>query len=237
MRSTFNRILAAAGSILMCLMAAVMIQWGIASRYSDLAHDRMVTWAKRVKSPPTKKELAKTEALLGRAVALDPENPEHHDRLSQLYLWKIPQLSSQEALSSHPDFKRGVEEARKSISGQPGYPIAWTRLLIWKAGAGQLDHEFQVALERSTTLGRWHYAIHPTVLNALFPVWPSLTEQDKSIVIDTAMRGLRQTPAPTLRILKRFGHLDEVCLKLKAEAELWTKYCHPRPEKSALEKK
>lgn len=220
-----TRILAAILAAGLLLFTGVMVKWTLAARYSALANDWMVAWALDGKSTPAPRQIGEVEQLVRRAITLDPGNPEHHDRLSQLHLWSMAASVGQSEAAIGDIVAKGIAEARLSIAGQPGNPIAWARLLVWKAGAGQLDREFEVALERTTTLGRWHVAIHGTVLNALLPRWARLGSHDRDILLDTGVRGLRQAPSRALKLLQRYGRLEDVCLRLVDEPQQWEKYC------------
>jgi len=219
------RILALIVAAGLLLFTGVMVKWTLAARYSELANDWMVAWALDGKKNPTRPQIGEVEQLLKRAITLDPSNPEHHDRLSQLHLWSMGVSSGLGETAIGDIVAKGIDEARLSIAGQPGNPIAWARLLVWKAGAEQLDREFETALERTTTLGRWHVAIHGTVLNALLPRWSRLGTHDRDILLDTGVRGLRQAPGRALKLLQRYGRLEDVCQRLVDEPQQWEKYC------------
>ncbi|MFM2007639.1 MAG: hypothetical protein RLZZ09_3294 [Pseudomonadota bacterium] len=219
------RILALIIAAGLLLFTSIMVKWTLAARYSELANDWMVAWALDGKRNPTYPQIIEVEQLLRRAITLDPNNPEHHDRLSQLHLWSMATSAGKGEAAIDDIVAKGISEARLSIAGQPGNPIAWARLLVWKAGADQLDREFETALERTTTLGRWHVAIHGTVLNALLPRWARLSAHDRDILLNTGVRGLRQAPSRALKLLQRYGRLEEVCLRLVNEPRQWEKYC------------
>lgn len=212
------------GAAGLLILAGLMVAWAFASRYAALANYELIGWAGHPAVPPDPPSRARIEKLLRRALALDPSNPEYHDRLSQFYLLQAIAQGGTGADQAE-SIDAGMKEARRAIAGRPGYPLAWARLLVWKAGTGALDQEFRLALERTTTLGRWHFAIHAVVLNATLPVWSSLTPADRDIVLDTGVRGLQQSPDATLPILQRFDRLKAVCQRIGPNAALQQQYC------------
>jgi hypothetical protein len=200
----------------------------VADVYSALAQAHLEYWRSHNEQEPSRREIAQLQRMLQQAIILDVENPEHHDRLSQLFLWKmiIGRHSPKQSLRI---VDAGLNEARFAVAKRPGWPLSWARLLVWKANFDSLDTEFQIALERVTHLGPWEIGLHNLILKSTLPVWNKLQPENRKQVLQTAVRGLMQTPDQTISILRLFGKLPEVCKLIKPEGSLFNVYCQNLP--------
>lgn len=207
---------------LLCYGLAALLVWAgvgqlraaLASRYSDRADAAMIYWSTpAMKRKPNHGEILHVWNLLARARALAPDDPTVRERLGQLYLWELatqsPTPKRRQALHD-----LGLAQVRRVVAEEPGWALAWAKLLVWKAEFEEVDQEFRIALERATTLGQWHFAIHGAVLQAAFPIWEQLNADDRERVLDTGVRGLRQYPKLVLPILRNFERLTDVCRRV-----------------------
>lgn len=209
------------------LSAFQLGQVALASRYSDQAEAILLHFAALAKRSPTPAELAYLRRLLQRALALDPANPAHHDRLGQLDLWELATqaVTPDRRQALHEE---GLAQARLSLALQPGWALSWARLLVWKSEFEELDGEFRMALARATTLGQWQIKIHSAVLRATLPVRERLDPQDLELALATGVRGLRQDPVTIRALLAEYGELGSVCQRLPPDDPVRTRHC-PTP--------
>ena len=214
---------------LLILAAIDRIKYSLASRYSDRAEAAMLYWAINADTMrPRSVDIGYLRKLLERSLSLDSDNPNQLDRLSQLDLWE---LTTQEVDETRRQqlHTEGLEAARRGVALRPGWALAWARLLVWKSEFNELDLEFHSALERATTLGQWQRNIHPTVLQAVLPVWDSLDDKARRITMQTGRRGLIQDPEATLELLKEYDRLADVCALIPGEDPLNATYCAKPP--------
>lgn len=200
----------------LCLswLALTQFRLSLASRISDRADAAMSYWTTpQMKRDPTQSEIDYVERLLLKARVLSPGNPTDHERLGQSYLWELATQSPSQARREQLR-ELGLAEVRRFVAEEPGWALAWAALLVWKAEFEEMDPEFRTALERATTLGQWHIKIHPTLLQATLPLWDQLDADSQGMVLDTAVRGLRQYPLYTRPIVMDYGRLSDVCLRL-----------------------
>ena len=220
-----RRVICYALAMLLLLAAIDRIKYSLASRYSDRAEAAMLYWAINANTArPRSADIGYLRKLLERSLSLDPDNPTHLDRLSQLDLWELATQQVDENRRQQLQAE-GMAAARRGVALRPGWALAWTRLLVWKSEFEELDGEFNAALERATTLGQWQRNIHPAVLQAVLPVWDSLDDKSRQISLQTGRRGLLQEPAATLYLLKEYDRLADVCALLSAEDPLRTTHC------------
>ena len=222
-----TRLLGFALAVLLLWAGVIQIRAALAIRYSDRADAAMIYWSSpAMKRNPHPGEILHVWNLLARARALAPDDPTHHERLAQLYLWELATQSptTKRRRTLHP---LGLAEVRRVVAARPGWALAWAALLVWKAEFEELDEEFRIALERATTLGQWHFAVHGSVLQAAFPLWDQLSPADRDRVLDTGVRGLRQYPKLALPILKSFDRLADVCRRVDPSDPLFETSCKP----------
>lgn len=201
------------------------IRTSLAIRYSDRADAAMIYWSSpAMKRKPKRGEVLHVSNLLARARALAPDDPTHHERLAQLYLWELA-TQSPTAKRRRALHDLGLAEVRRVVAEEPGWALAWAALLVWKAEFEELDEEFRIALERATTLGQWHFAVHWAVLQAAFPLWDRLSPEDRERVLDTGVRGLRQYPKQALLVLGNFERLADVCGRVNPNDPLLETSC------------
>lgn len=214
------------GLAMLLLLAAIdRIKYSLASRYSDRTEAAMLYWAINANTArPGSADLAYLRKLLERSLSLDPDNPTHLDRLSQLDLWELATRRVDETRRQQLHAE-GLAAARRGVALRPGWALAWARLLVWKSEFDELDREFYSALERATTLGQWQRNIHPAVLQAALPVWDSLDDKARQITLQTGRRGLSQEPEATLYLLKEYGRLADVCALMPVEDPLHATHC------------
>jgi|GEM_PF-1099621 len=210
---------------LLVLAAIDRIKYSLASRYSDRAEAAMLYWAINANTArPGSADLGYLRKLLERSLSLDPDNPTHLDRLSQLDLWELATQTVDETRRQQLHAE-GLAAARRGVALRPGWALAWARLLVWKSEFDELDREFYSALERATTLGQWQRNIHPAVLQAVLPVWDSLDDKARRITLQTGRRGLSQEPEATLYLLKEYGRLADVCALMAGDDPLHATHC------------
>lgn len=213
--------------VLLLWAGVIQIRAAVAIRYSDRADAAMIYWSSpAMKRNPRPAEILQVWNLLARARALAPDDPTHHERLGQLYLWELASQSPTPR-RRHALHDLGLAEVRRVVAEEPGWALAWAALLVWKAEFEELDEEFKIALEQSTTLGKWHFAVHWAVLKATFPLWDQLSPEDRERVLDTGVRGLRQYPKLALPILKSLERLADVCRRVGQDDPLLEKECKP----------
>jgi hypothetical protein len=106
------------------------------------------------------------------------------------------------------------EAHRLGIRQRPASPIGWTNFALSKALAGQLDGEFDRALERSNSLGPWEKENHRVVAAIAMNFWTAMSNNGRYYSLAPLQRAL-STPGfdqPVLNTLGGSAFLtDQLC--------------------------
>lgn len=219
-----RRILLVTLTLVLTYLSWISLIRSIADFYADNAESWLNYWrAHKMLTVPTQDwETAYGTSL--RAIALDPGNARHEDILSQMMMWRLsdPALAKSERTRI---MSEGMKHARRNTAGRPAWPYAWAGLLQWKAVVAEIDDEFRLALERSSTLGPWETPVQRIVVQIGAAYWDKLNETDKSRVLDAAKRGLEQQEKEMAAVITKTGLGDAVCATLTLQTELANRYC------------
>lgn len=218
--------------ILSYLMAFLLVfavvnlaQSVMANHVSDQAEATMEYWSSfKFKWVPLANRIRVEDERLKHAIDLSSHDPIHHERLGQLYLWELATQDIDE-LRRQELHDMGLNQARTAVAMQPGWATSWLRLLVWKSSKGELDKEFEAALDRATTLGTWQVLINHTILTAVLPVWENLNAVTQGKVLMAGKRALSQSPLTTLHVLQAHHRLADVCQLVDGHDPIMAKHC------------
>jgi hypothetical protein len=214
---------------LLLIIAINMAKSAVASRYSEKADGIMLGWSQQAYSArPANHEIEYVRKLLNRSIRLDSSNTIHFERLTQFHLWELTATAAEEDEGHRQRIRtQGLGVARESVNRRPAWPMVWLRLLVWKAEFNEVDSEFHQALKRCTTVGQWQYNLHSLILRTTLPLWDTLGPEDREILLQTGLRGLRQSPESVISILERYGRLGDVCRSARTAGQSLQPYCQP----------
>lgn len=205
-------------------IAIDMAKSAVASRYSEKVEGIMLGWSQHDRSTPVAShEIEYVRKLLTRSLRLDSDNPIHFERLNQFLLWEL--TTTEDQRERQYIYTQGLTAARESVTRRPAWPLSWLRLLLWKVEFNEVDEELHQALERCTALGQWQYNLHTIILRTTLPIWDKLSPEDHEIVIQTGLRGLRQSPDTVKPILEHYGRLNDVCRSAQSVKLSLPPYC------------
>lgn len=216
-------------AVMLLIIAIGMAKSAVAIRYSEKADAIMLGWSQQDRSArPANHEIEYVRKLLNRSIRLDSSNTTHYERLTQFHLWELTVAADGEDEGKRRRIQtQGLLAARESVNRRPAWPMAWLRLLVWKAEFNEVDAEFHQALKRCTTVGQWQYNLHSLILRTTLPLWDKLGPEDREILLQTGLRGLRQSPDSVKTILERFGRLSDVCRSAQSAGLSLQPYCQP----------
>jgi hypothetical protein len=83
-----------------------------------------------------------------------------------------------------------IEAHLLGIQQRPADPYGWTYFARAKALAGQLDSEFDLALERINVLAPWEKQIHQTIASIAVYYWPNMSDNGKYFAAAILQRAL-----------------------------------------------
>lgn len=221
---TFRFLLCYALAAGLLVLAAGALVRAKAAAYTARAGALLDFWVSKESKTPSESERKRVEWALRRAGSLDPANPDIHDRLSQFYMWQVTR-GTEDLGALLWRIAEGLREARATVAAQPGWPLAWAYLAVWKARFDLPDEEFHLALQRATVLGPWFYLVNRVLVSALLPIWKEIPPADRSLVIQAAIRGLQQKDGEILHVIQESGRWGEVCAALPEKGNLYGRFC------------
>ena len=100
---------------------------------------------------------------------------------------------------------------RKALSVRPLWPYSWVNLLSVKDKLGQVDSEFNKALQRAVETGPWEPRVQLEVITSGVRHWDRLGGVGKNLVREKVKDAMKVQPRETFAIMKTFGRPDLVC--------------------------
>ena len=222
-RSLTSRVLAASGMVGLILLTAVAVRWGLADLYSDHARDWLARWAwsRKVTSIASWES---AHAALTKAVRLQPSNPNTLADVGRLYDWKV--IGGVTTWESPPSAGASLSYYRSAIREQPTWPHYWVNLALAKYRAGQLDDEFNFAIQRAAEFGPWLGSIQFGLVDVGTAAWRELPRENREIVLEALQRGLQGSKdSYFLRLVEQRRWVSYVCRKFRDENPKLDRYC------------
>ena len=158
-----------------------------------------------------------------------PNNPDYLDFEGRLLILKSSQPGvmggEQRAL-----LEAAAENFRQALNVRPLWPYSWVNLLSAKDKLGQVDREFNQALNRSAELGPWEPRVQLLVLISGLRRWEKLGEQERGLVLGTLRGALKTQPREAFEIIRSYGRADLVCEDTAVHVPIarWCKSLLPR---------
>jgi len=100
---------------------------------------------------------------------------------------------------------------RQALTVRPLWPYTWANLLYTKDKLGQVDLEFNKALNRSAELGPWEPRVQMQVLESGLRNWSKLGSAERAVVQQKVLDALRKQPRAVFTVIKDYGRPDLIC--------------------------
>lgn len=204
-----RRIVAALGLMAFC---GFVVLWSVVRAHAAWSEARAWTVAGDMLASDRAdaEDVDHARALLAPALARFPRHPVQLELDGQL-------LETRASLPGSVGRERteALEEAalryRQSLVTRPLWPHAWSLLLGVKSQLGQIDGEFRLALERTTTTGPEERRPQLQVIEAGLRHWSRLAGGERDLVRDTAQAALVVQPREVFELAQRYERPDLVC--------------------------
>ncbi|MDX1372518.1 MAG: hypothetical protein R3321_08600 [Nitrososphaeraceae archaeon] len=146
---------------------------------------------------------------VSRAINQDPRNPELFILLGNLQEWKIFNVND-ESNKEH-QLSMALKNYRKAASLRPAWPFTWNHIVLVKYRLGEIDDEFNVALENSLNTGPWEPGVQQVAAEVGLRTWKMLDSGMREKIVRNIHRGLSLQPERIMKILKKYDRLYLVC--------------------------
>jgi len=159
---------------------------------------------------------------VSEALDKDPLNPELLTLMANVQEWKI-YLDKNDVKNNHY-LSLALNNYRKAAQLRPTWPHTWSHISLVKYRMGEIDQEFQLAIENATKMGPWEPRVQQIVAEVGLSVWKELDFSMREKIVRNIQRGIKNQPVLMLDILKKHGQLNMVCYQKKKEPVI-TKFC------------
>lgn len=225
MRLQGTRLLVWGGLVLLFFLASLALRWGLADIYAFDARSRFQSRL-GPKAGPAEADWQAAEQSLRRALALEPDHPDHLDLMARLLELRAMNdgMGKEERVEAR---QQALADYRQAVALRPAWPYSWAGLMQAKLMAGEIDGEMRRALRQAVELGPWEPAVQLMVAEAGFSAWKHLDAGLRRQVIDNAVRGMQRQPRNMIQSAGRHGKLAVLCAWLSQDAYLV--YCRGKP--------
>ena len=100
---------------------------------------------------------------------------------------------------------------RQALTVRPLWPYSWVNLLSTKDKLGQVDMEFNEALNRSAELGPWEPRVQLQVVESGLRYWSRLGSAERAVVQQKVLDALKVQPREVFVTVKDYGRADLLC--------------------------
>lgn len=151
-----------------------------------------------------------TQSHLDSALRRFPGNPDYLDLAGRLNVLKAGQPSVVGA-EYRQLLESAAEDFRQALASRPLWPYSWVNLLAVKDKLGQVDMEFNTALNRSAELGPWEPRVQLQVIDSGLRYWSNLGSVERLVVQQKVLDALKIQPRGIFALVKDYGRPDLVC--------------------------
>jgi len=186
--------------------------WAMGDLYGYKVRYATSQWQERSELPSLA-EVVQAMEDADAALGWETDNPEYKELKARVLYYR--------ALINGPD-SAGVADIREAallhrdaIELRPRWPYSWANLVLMKAHLGEVDDEYQYALEQAIRFGPWEQSVHISLTHAAVLSWSSLSKEQKSLYAGNIERGLVRDFRAMRTTLDAYQKRSVVCAYLK----------------------
>jgi hypothetical protein len=151
-----------------------------------------------------------SEARINTALRRFPGNPDYLDFAGRLLTLEASQPGVM-GTEQHVLLESAATNFRQALTVRPLWPYTWVNLLSTKDQLGQVDLEFNMALNRSAELGPWEPRVQMQVVESGLRNWSKLGSAERAVVQQKVLDALRRQPRQVFTVVKNYGRPDLIC--------------------------
>jgi len=164
-----------------------------------------------------------SELHIHTALSRFPNNPDYLDFSGRLLVLTASQPgvlgSERRAL-----LESAATNFRQALTVRPLWPYSWVNLLSAKDKLGQVDMEFNKALNRSAELGPWEPRVQLQVVESGLRYWSKLGRAERAVVQQKVLDAFKVQPRNAFALVRDYGRPDLVCGVNESHAQV-RKWC------------
>ncbi|MBL4653762.1 MAG: hypothetical protein JKY53_13005 [Flavobacteriales bacterium] len=206
-----------AKAIYLLLLAVLVValflsmRWGVAAVSHSLAMNQFKSWQKHTKTP-SENSWQWTYDAMQLAVDWDSSNAEYHNDLGRFYEFTA-EVVPYTKLAKLVWYEKAVHSIRVATEVNPSWAIAWANLALFKHKAGQMDKEFDVAINQALLLGESLEPVRVIMAEVAVARWSELSLVLRYKMLDNLQSVLRtRQKNHVLNIILNYQMLPYFCL-------------------------
>ncbi len=151
------------------------------------------------------------------ALGWESDNPEYKE-LKARTLYYRALIEGPDSVGVE-DIKEAISLHRSAIELRPRWPYSWANLVLMKAHLGEVDDEYQFALEQAVRFGPWEQSVHLSLTHAAVLSWSLLSKEQKALYAGNVERGLVRNFHAIRTTLDGYQKRSVVCAYLQRSAK------------------
>lgn len=154
--------------------------------------------------------IARANEHLERALQRFPAHPDYLDLAGYL---KELQANQPGVVGDERStlLESAAGDYRGALAARPRWPYGWANLLSVKDKLGEVDSEFNRALEKAVELGPWEPRVQLQVIRSGIKQWPLLNEDQRALVRANLADALLVQPREAFEVVRFYARPDLVC--------------------------
>ena len=156
-----------------------------------------------------------SRARSGLLIALewDPDNPEYHQAMADLYLLRLMRVQGDRSKMT-PYFEVALQHFHRAAALRPTWPFSHAGIVVVKQQMGRIDADFKHALVMASRYGPWEAAVQDQLIVAGFGSWSALDEPAREIIRGNLRRAHQSRPQQSAALLAALKPLAPPCGQL-----------------------
>ena len=142
-----------------------------------------------------------------RAIEQSPENPVLLGQLAKVYSWQ----TYSEHISHLPVSRDALPVYRQLIRMRPAWPYYRAEFAMAKARTGEIDREFEKAVNEALRLGSWEKEVLQTIATLGWLYHPWLSPQTQRKIDQNLSRFVSAYPWDAIHWGQQQGNLKQLC--------------------------
>ncbi len=150
------------------------------------------------------------------AIQSDPDNPEYHQGLADLYMVRLVRMPGSRSQMT-PYYEIALQHYFKAASMRPTWPYSHAGIITAKQQLGRIDADFKTALAMASRYGPSEMAVQEQIISAGFQSWQALGAPEHALILGNLQRARQVRPAQTATLLAQIKPLLPPCDQLPAD--------------------
>ena len=148
------------------------------------------------------------------AIEWDPDNPEYHQALADLYLLRLIRTPGDRTKMA-PYFDVALKHYFRAAALRPTWPFAYSGIVTAKQQMGRYDADFMRAISLASHYGPWEMAIQHQLIAAGYRSWSALGETERALIRGNLRRAHEWRPDAAAALLASLKPVAPPCDQLQ----------------------